>query len=78
METFEPPVELLPGERIEAGRDSLTVALIVADIFPRLLETTVLHLARFQGRQDDARVEQPPQEIQAWTVASMVAIEHGA
>ena len=22
------------------------------------------------------RVEQPPQEIQAWTVAAMVAIEH--
>src|SRR5581483_2491555 len=26
------------------GRDSLTVALIVGDLFPRLLEATVLHL----------------------------------
>src|SRR5439155_21699714 len=33
------------------GRDSLTVALFLADLFPRLLEATVPHLAAFRGRQ---------------------------
>ena len=28
------------------------------------------------GRRN--RIEQPPQEIQAWTVAAMVAIEHSS
>jgi glycogen debranching enzyme len=42
------------------GRDSLTVALVVSDLFPKLLETTVLHLARHQGRRyDTAREEEP-------------------
>jgi glycogen debranching enzyme len=45
------------------GRDSLTVALLVADLFPRLLETTVLHLARFQGTRDDAFREEEPGRI---------------
>jgi glycogen debranching enzyme len=45
------------------GRDSLTVALIVADLFPRLLEATVLHLAAFQGRRFDARSEEEPGRI---------------
>ena len=45
------------------GRDSLTVALLVADLFPRLLEATVLHLAAFQGRQFDARSEEEPGRI---------------
>jgi glycogen debranching enzyme len=45
------------------GRDSLTVALILADLFPRLLEATVLHLAGFQGRQYDARSEEEPGRI---------------
>jgi hypothetical protein len=32
----------------------------------------------YDGVNDRAnRIEQPPQEIQAWTVAAMVAIEHG-
>jgi glycogen debranching enzyme len=42
------------------GRDSLTVALVVADIFPRLLETTVLYLAGIQGREfNELREEEP-------------------
>jgi glycogen debranching enzyme len=45
------------------GRDSLTVALIVADLFPRLLEATVLHLAGFQGVELDARREEEPGRI---------------
>ena len=45
------------------GRDSLTVALLVADLFPCLLEATVLHLAAFQGRQFDARREEEPGRI---------------
>jgi glycogen debranching enzyme len=45
------------------GRDSLTVALIVADLFPRLLEATVGHLARFQGVRYDALREEEPGRI---------------
>jgi glycogen debranching enzyme len=45
------------------GRDSLTVALVVADLFPRLLETTVLHLAGVQGRELDALREEEPGRI---------------
>jgi glycogen debranching enzyme len=45
------------------GRDSLTVALIVADIFPRLLEATVMHLARFQGTGYDTLREEEPGRI---------------
>jgi glycogen debranching enzyme len=45
------------------GRDSLTVALLVADLFPRLLEATVLHLADYQGRRFDARSEEEPGRI---------------
>jgi glycogen debranching enzyme len=45
------------------GRDSLTVALIVADLFPRLLETTVLYLAGIQGREFDALREEEPGRI---------------
>jgi glycogen debranching enzyme len=42
------------------GRDSLTVALVVADLFPLLLETTVLYLAGIQGREfNDLREEEP-------------------
>src|SRR5215831_10423554 len=42
------------------GRDSLTVALVVADLFPRLLETTVLYLAGIQGREfNELREEEP-------------------
>jgi glycogen debranching enzyme len=42
------------------GRDSLTVALVVADLFPRLLETTVLYLAVIQGREfNELREEEP-------------------
>src|SRR5205823_4535909 len=43
--------------------DSLTVALFLADLFPRLLEATVLHLAAFQGRQFNARSEEEPGRI---------------
>ena len=45
------------------GRDSLTVALVVGDLFPRLLETTVLHLAGVQGREFDALREEEPGRI---------------
>jgi glycogen debranching enzyme len=45
------------------GRDSLTVALIVGDLFPRLLEATVLHLAALQGRELDTRREEEPGRI---------------
>src|SRR5437763_14728233 len=45
------------------GRDSLTVALVVAELFPRLLEATVLHLAAVQGRQFNARSEEEPGRI---------------
>ena len=45
------------------GRDSLTVALVVADLFPRLLEATVQHLARYQGSGFDARREEEPGRI---------------
>src|SRR5215471_20780249 len=122
MDALDPPVKLLPGERIEAvqeldlrdpekmpdaleqlckltgverpeeiglngpavgarvteenageaalrlfevvfGRDSLTVALVVADLFPRLLEATVLYLAGIQGREFDALREEEPGRI---------------
>jgi glycogen debranching enzyme len=45
------------------GRDSLTVAMVVADLFPKLLEATVLHLARYQGRRYDAAREEEPGRI---------------
>jgi glycogen debranching enzyme len=45
------------------GRDSLTVALMVADLFPRLLETTVLYHAGVQGKVFDARSEEEPGRI---------------
>jgi glycogen debranching enzyme len=45
------------------GRDSLTVAQTVADLFPRLLEATVLHLARYQGTRYDAMREEEPGRI---------------
>lgn len=45
------------------GRDSLTVALFVADLFPRLLEATVLYLAGIQGTRFDAWHEEEPGRI---------------
>jgi glycogen debranching enzyme len=45
------------------GRDSLTVAMVVGDLFPRLLETTVLYLAGLQGREFDALREEEPGRI---------------
>jgi glycogen debranching enzyme len=45
------------------GRDSLTTALFVAHLFPRLLETTLLHLAATQGKVYDARREEEPGRI---------------
>ena len=45
------------------GRDSLTVALVLRDLFPRLLEATVLHLAGVQGREFDALREEEPGRI---------------
>jgi glycogen debranching enzyme len=45
------------------GRDSLTVALVVGDLFPRLVEATVLHLAGVQGRELDALREEEPGRI---------------
>jgi glycogen debranching enzyme len=39
------------------------VALTVADLFPRLLEATVLHLARYQGTRYDAMREEEPGRI---------------
>ncbi len=45
------------------GRDSLIVALTVAELFPKLLEATVLHLARYQGRGYDAAREEEPGRI---------------
>jgi glycogen debranching enzyme len=45
------------------GRDSLTLALVVGDLFPRLLEATVLYLAGIQGREFDALREEEPGRI---------------
>jgi glycogen debranching enzyme len=45
------------------GRDSLTVALVVEDLFPRLLEATVLYLAEIQGREFNALREEEPGRI---------------
>jgi glycogen debranching enzyme len=45
------------------GRDSLTVALVVSDLFPRLLESTVLYLAGIQGREFNALREEEPGRI---------------
>lgn len=45
------------------GRDSLTVALVVSDLFPRLLETTVLYLAGLQGREFNSLREEEPGRI---------------
>jgi glycogen debranching enzyme len=56
----EPALRLF---EIVFGRDSLTVALILSELFPKLLEATVLHLARFQGRVDDPFKEEEPGRI---------------
>ncbi len=56
----EPAVRLF---EVVFGRDSLTTALFVADVFPRLLETTLLHLSRSQGTVFDARREEEPGRI---------------
>jgi glycogen debranching enzyme len=56
----EPALRLF---EIVFGRDSLTVALILSELFPKLLEATVLYLARFQGRVDDAFKEEEPGRI---------------
>jgi glycogen debranching enzyme len=45
------------------GRDSLTTALFVVDLFPRLLEATLVHLAAAQGKVYDARREEEPGRI---------------
>jgi glycogen debranching enzyme len=45
------------------GRDSLTVALVVGDLFPRLLEATVLYLGGIQGREFDMLREEEPGRI---------------
>ena len=45
------------------GRDSLTVAMVVADLFPRLLEATVLYFAGIQGREYNALREEEPGRI---------------
>jgi glycogen debranching enzyme len=45
------------------GRDSLTVALFLEELFPKLREATVLHLARFQGTKLDAWHEEEPGRI---------------
>ena len=45
------------------GRDSITVALMVAELFPKLLETTVRYHAGIQGTRDDARSEEEPGRI---------------
>jgi len=45
------------------GRDSLTVALVVGDLFPLLLEATVLYLAGVQGREFNTLREEEPGRI---------------
>jgi glycogen debranching enzyme len=45
------------------GRDSLVAALFVGDLFPLLRETTVLYLARYQGKRYDAWHEEEPGRI---------------
>jgi glycogen debranching enzyme len=45
------------------GRDSLTVGLVVGDLFPRLLEATVLYLSGIQGREFDVLREEEPGRI---------------
>ena len=45
------------------GRDSLTVALVVDELFPRLLEATVLHLASLQGLEFNSLREEEPGRI---------------
>src|SRR5215472_15671402 len=45
------------------GRDSLTVALVVGDLFPQLIEATVLYLAGVQGREFNALREEEPGRI---------------
>ncbi len=45
------------------GRDALTVALLVGEQFPALLEATVRHLARYQGRVRRRRREEEPGRI---------------
>jgi glycogen debranching enzyme len=45
------------------GRDSLITALFVDELYPRLLEATLVHLAGFQGTVYDARREEEPGRI---------------
>ena len=45
------------------GRDSLVAAVFVGDLFPLLLEATVLYLARYQGQSYDQRREEEPGRI---------------
>jgi glycogen debranching enzyme len=45
------------------GRDSLIAAHFVGDLFPLLREATILHLARYQGKRDDAWHEEEPGRI---------------
>jgi glycogen debranching enzyme len=45
------------------GRDSLMTAFFVEQLFPRLLEATVLYLAETQGTVYDARREEEPGRI---------------
>jgi len=45
------------------GRDSLTVAMVVGDLFPKLLEATVLYIGGIQGREFDALREEEPGRI---------------
>ncbi|MDE3190736.1 MAG: hypothetical protein KGL94_07965 [Acidobacteriota bacterium] len=45
------------------GRDSITVALMVADVFPKLLEATVLYHAGIQGVRYVERSEEEPGRI---------------
>jgi glycogen debranching enzyme len=45
------------------GRDALVAAHFVGDLFPLLRETTVLYLARYQGKRYDAWHEEEPGRI---------------
>jgi glycogen debranching enzyme len=45
------------------GRDSLVVALMLEQLFPKLLEATVVHLGGLQGRTFDPRKEEEPGRI---------------
>jgi glycogen debranching enzyme len=45
------------------GRDSLVAARFVGDLFPQLLETTVMYLAQYQGQRYDPWREEEPGRI---------------